>query len=257
MKDFDFAIAYLDDIIIFSRMAEEHLSLIKKVFEKLWLAKPFMKLSKCHFFSKEIQYWGHILSTKGICSLPLKTQAIQRMHPPNTPKQVHAFLRLVEYYRKSIKDFARIAKPFTILTRQQVKFEWTSAYQKAFKKLKDSIIQALIVWYPNPSKWYIVYTDASNDACGAQLSQEHNVVNFPITFLSHTFTETQRKWSTTEQESYGVYYAIIKWNYYLQGADIMVRNDHKLLTKFLNGKNVNNKVNRWGLELTTYNIKFE
>ena len=60
----------------------------------------------------------------------------------------------------------------------------------------------------------------------------------------------------TEQEAYGVYYAITKWNY-LQGVDIIVRNDHKPLTKFLNRKNANDKVNRWGLELATYNITFE
>ena len=82
-------------------------------------------------------------------------------------------------------------------------------------------------------------------------------MEFPIAFLSHTFTETQRKWSTTKQEAYGVYYAVTKWNYYLQGADIIVRNDHKPLAKFLNEKNANNKVNRWGLELATYNITFE
>ena len=66
LKDFNFAIVYLDDIIIFSRMAEEHLSHIRQVFEKLLTAKLTMKLSKCHFFSKEIQYLEHILSTKGI-----------------------------------------------------------------------------------------------------------------------------------------------------------------------------------------------
>ena len=69
--------------------------------------------------------------------------------------------------------------------------------------------------------------------------------------------EAQRKWSTTEQEAFGVYSAITKWNYYLQGVDIIVCNDHKPLNKFLNGKNANNKVNRWGLELATYNITFE
>ena len=69
--------------------------------------------------------------------------------------------------------------------------------------------------------------------------------------------ETQCKWSTTEQEAFGVYYAITKWNYYLQGADIIVWNDHKPLAQFLNGKNTNNKVNRWSLELATYNISFE
>ena len=65
LKDFDFAIAYLDDVIIFSRTTEEHLSHIEQVFEKLQTAKVSMKLSKCHFFTKEIQYLGHILSTKG------------------------------------------------------------------------------------------------------------------------------------------------------------------------------------------------
>ena len=82
-------------------------------------------------------------------------------------------------------------------------------------------------------------------------------MEFPIAFLSHTFTETQRKWSTMEQEAYGVYYAVTKWNYYLQGADMIVRNNHKPLAKFFNGKNANNKVNRWGPELATYNIIFQ
>ena len=82
-------------------------------------------------------------------------------------------------------------------------------------------------------------------------------MEFPIAFLSHTFLETQRKCSTTQQEAYGVYYAITKWNYYLQGADIVVRNGHKLLNRLLNGKNANNKIKRWGMELTTYSIMFE
>ena len=71
------------------------------------------------------------------------------------------------------------------------------------------------------------------------------------------FTDTQRRWSTPEQEAYGIYFAIKKWNYYLQGADIIVRNDHKPLAWFLNGKNKNTKINRWGLELVSYNITFE
>ena len=163
------------------------------------------------------------------------------MNPPQTPKQVRAFLGLVGYYRKFIKGFAKIAKPLTLLTRQQVKFEWTPGHQTAFEHLKNAIVQAPILHYPNPNKTYIVYTDASDDACRAQLLQNHNGTEFPIAFLSHTFSETQ----------------LLKWNYYLQGANIIVRNDHKPLARFLNGKNANNKVNRWSLELATHNITFE
>ena len=181
-----------------------------------------MKFSKCNFFTKEIPYLGHILSTKGIQPLPSKTQAIQTIHPPKMPKQVCAFLGLVGYYRRFIKNFANIARPLTLLTCQQVKFNWTPTHHEAFLKLKASIIEAPILHYPDPNMRYIVYTNASDDACAAQPSQEYDSTEFPIAFLSHTFSETQRRRSTTEQEAYKVYYAITKWNYYLQGADIIV-----------------------------------
>ena len=257
LKDFNFAIAYLDDIIIFSKTPQEHLSHIRMVFKKPKSANLFMKKSKCSFFSKEIQYLGHILSATSIRPLPAKTHTIQHLQPPTTPKQVRAFLGLVGHYRKFIKGFARIAKPLTLVTRQQVKFKWTPEHHTAFLHLKEAIVQAPILHYPNPDKRYIVYTDASDDACRAQLSQEHNDTEFAVPFLSHTFTETQQKWSTIEQEAYGIYYATTKWNYYLQCADIIVRYEHKPLAHFLNGKNTNNKVNRWSLELATYNISLE
>ena len=152
LKDFSFAIAYLDDIIIFSKTPQEHLSHIRKVFKKLRSAKLSMKMSKCKFFSKEIQYLGHILSATGIWPLPSKTHAIKHMQPPTMPKQVWAFLGLVRYYMKFIKGFAKIAKPLTMLTWQQVKFEWTSGHHTAFFHLKEAIIQPPILCYPNPIK---------------------------------------------------------------------------------------------------------
>ena len=128
-----------------------------------------------------------------------------------------------------------------------------SLHHTTFLTFKEAIIQAPILCYPDPNRKYVVYTDASDDACGAQLSQEHNGMEFPIAFLSHMFIETQRKWSTTKQEAYGVYYAVTKWNYYLQGADIIVRNDHKPLAKFLNGKMPTTKLidGAWNSQLTT------
>ena len=170
LKDFPFAIVYLDDIIIFSKTPQEHLSHICMVFEKLKSANLSMKKSKCSFFSKEIQYLGHILSDTGIGPLRSKTHIIQNMNPPTTPKQVRALLRLVGYYRKFRRGFAKIAKPLTLLTRQQVKFDWTPEHQEIFIHLKEAIVQAPILHYPNPHKTYIVYTYASDDACRAQLS---------------------------------------------------------------------------------------
>ena len=191
LKDLPFAMTYLDHIIMYSSTPEEHLQHIKTVFKKLHHAKLSMKLSKCHFFTKEIQYLGHILGMEGIRPVRAKTEAIKAMHPPVNPKQVHAFLGLVKYYRKFIKNFAKIAKPLTVLTHMDVKFEWKEAHHCTFMKLKDTIIQAPILRYPDITKPYIMYTDTFDDACRAQLSQMHEEVKFPVVFLSHTFTDTQ------------------------------------------------------------------
>ena len=183
LKHFNFTIAYLDNIIIFSKTPKEHLLHIRMVFKKLKSANLSMKKSKCSFFSKEIQYLGHILSATGIRPLPAKTHAIQHMQPPTTPKQIRAFLGLVVYYRKFIKGFSKIAKPLTLLTRQQIKFEWTPEHHTTFLHLNEAIVQAPILHYPNPDKRYIVYTNTSDDTCRAQLSQEHDGMEFPIAFL--------------------------------------------------------------------------
>ena len=183
--------------------------------------------------------------------------AIKLMKPPKNAKQVRAFIGLFGYYHKFIKNSVLIAKPLTVLTHHDAKFAWTSGHETAFNTLKSALVETPILHYPDPSTCHIVHTDASDDACGSQVSQEHDGQELPVAFLLHTFTDTQWKWNTIKQESYGIYYAVTKWNYYLQGSVIVVHNDHKPQDKFLNGKNAKNKVNRWSLKLTIYNITFE
>ena len=88
--------------------------------------------------------------------------------------------------------------PLTVLTHHKAKFEWTPTQHTAFMMLKEGIIQAPISCYPDPARKYIVYMDASDNMCGAQLSQEYNGSKFQIAFLSNMFTETERKWSTPD-----------------------------------------------------------
>ena len=105
IKYLPFAIAYLDGIIIYSKTAEEHLDHLWQMSHKCHDAELSMKLSKCHFFAKEIQYVGNVLSTTGIKPPPSKTAVIKLMKPPKDAKQVKAFLRLAGYYHKFIRNF--------------------------------------------------------------------------------------------------------------------------------------------------------
>ena len=175
LKDFPFAMAYLDNIIIFSKTPQEHLCThLHGIWETQNRLTSLWRKSKCNFFSKEIQYLGHILSALLAYATTTFQDTVQSVHmnAPTTPKQVRAFLGLVGYYRKFIKGFAKVAKPLTA-THQTTSKIWMDARPSdmAFEHLKNAIVQAPILHYPNPNKTYIVYTDASDDACRAQLSQ--------------------------------------------------------------------------------------
>ena len=82
-------------------------------------------------------------------------------------------------------------------------------------------------------------------------------MEFPIAFSHIPSWIHKENGVPPNKEAWGVYYAVTKWNYYLQGAEVIECNDCKPLARFINGKNANNKVNTWGLELTTYNITFK
>ena len=139
LKDLPFTIAYLDDIIIYSKTAEEHLDHLQQVFQKLHDAELTRKLNKCHFFTKEIEYLGHVLSTTGITPLSSKTAAIKLMKHPKNAKHFRAFLRLIGYYCKFMKNFVWIAKPLTTCTHHNAKFAWTSSHLVAFNTLKSAL----------------------------------------------------------------------------------------------------------------------
>ena len=95
-----FAMAYWDDIIIFSKNEQEHLKHIEIIFQKLVAAGLKLKESKCDFFKREIHYLGHLISEKGVHPLPEKLDTIHNMPKPKNPKEIKQFFSLCGYYSK-------------------------------------------------------------------------------------------------------------------------------------------------------------
>ena len=260
----DFAMAYLDDIIIFSRNEKEHLQHIEIIFQKLKEAGLKLKESKCDFFKKEIHYLEHLISDQGIYPLPEKLDTIQNMLKPRNSKEIKQFLGLCGYYRMFVPCFADISRPLAKLTGHEVKWNWCTKCDLSFQMMKDYLISEPILKYPDTSKPYTIFTDTSKYGWAGVLTQEHTSVvygkevtaNHPVSFVSGMFHGSQLNWAAVTKEAYAIYMTIKKSTFYLTGQGITLRSDHLPLKKFLNHGTLNNTVDNWAVEIESFKIKF-
>ncbi|CAG2253191.1 unnamed protein product [Mytilus edulis] len=128
------------------------------------------------------------------------------------------------------------------------------------KDLGDSLTVVPLLAYPNPNLPYVLYTDASDTCVGAcltQITEEQNAVEKPIYFLSHKLSETQTRWSTVEKEAFAIHYALQKLDFYLHGANFIIKTDHKPLKYLLDSPMKNKKLQMWSLGISGYNCKIE
>ena len=260
----DFAMAYLDDIIIFSQNEEDHLKHIEIIFKKLKKADLKLKESKCDFFKREIHYLGHLISVDGIQPLPEKLESIHNMPKPRSPKEIKQFLGLTGYYRKFVPRFSDMARPLTKLLAHDCEFKWTNQCDISFQMLKDTLCSAPILKYPDTSKPYTLYTDASKYGWAGVLTQSHTssiggkeiTMDHPVSYISGLFRGSQLNWAALTKEAYAIYMSVKKSTFYLTGHEITLRSDHLPLRKFLRKMTLNNTVNNWSTEIESFNINF-
>ena len=232
----------------------EHL---EEIFIRLKAEGLKLKLEKCCFFKKHIQYLGHLILADGIQPLPEKLKSIAKIPAPKNPKEVKQFLGLVGYYRKFVPKFADISRVLTHLTKKYIEFKWMPECENCFQILKEFLQQAPILRYPNPGANYTLYTDASKYAYAGILTQHSNGTDHPITYESGLFHGSQLNWATLTKEAYAIYMSIKKLSFYIDTAKITVRSKHLPLKKFLEKNTLNFKVNNWAVELESQNITFE
>jgi hypothetical protein len=162
---------YLDDLIIFSRTAEEHASRLDNILRRFEEANLQLHPGKCIFAKRQVQYLGYILSENGISASTKKVKAVRQYPTPKCVRDVRAFLGLASFYRRLVPNFAEIAKPLSKLTRKGQEFLWEPRQQEAFEILKEKLCTTPVLCYPNFMLPFILTTAGSKTAIGAILSQ--------------------------------------------------------------------------------------
>jgi hypothetical protein len=171
-----FVVVFIDDILVFSKMEEEHLKHLRLVLEKLKSNLLYAKFSKCEFWLTKVTFLRHVISTRGVSVDLGKVRDVLNWMPPTNVLEIQSFLGLAGYYRRIIKDFPKIAKPMTKLLEWNKAFEWTTECQASFEELNKHLTSAPVLVLPDLNKKFDIYCDASRRGLGCVLMQVGHVV---------------------------------------------------------------------------------
>ena len=227
--NYESLLVYLDDIIVFSETLEVHLVRLELVFLRLEAAGLKLKASKCHIMQQKVLFLGHVVTPQGIATDPDKIKLVTNWPPPRNLKEVRSFVGLCSYYRRYVKDFARIAEPLHGLTRKNVKFEWTANCAESFEKLKGCLTTAPVLTLPTDDDQYLLYTDASDVGLGAVLSKITDEGEKPIAYGSRLCNGAERNYNVTRRELLAVIFGLKTFRQYLLGRKFTIRTDHAAL----------------------------
>ncbi|KAI3638678.1 hypothetical protein MIR68_003176 [Amoeboaphelidium protococcarum] len=244
----NFVIVFIDDIIIYSDNEDEHWQHVREVLEILRQNNLYCNIAKCHFAQRECKYLGYVLSKDGLSMDLRKVEAVLKWPNPKNVNEVQMLLGFLNFYRRLIKNFAKLTMPFTLLLKKDVQFCWGEEQKAALEQMKKVFADPQFLMHPNEEKPFIVETDSSDFAIAGVLSQyDENGELRPVAFYSRQMIPAERNYEIYDKELLAIHECFKEWRHFLQGADhqVTVLSDHKNLQYFMETKQLTRRQARW------------
>ena len=244
---------YLDDIIIFGDTEDDFLQNVETVLKRLIDARLTAKVSKCLFGYLELPFLGFLVSSTGYRMDPSRSEAVTKMSPPESRKQLRSFLGLINYFASFIPGLAGLSRPLYELCHSDQPFEWSQSLLSSFKDIINQVAHAPALTFINYDHPVIIRTDASDIAVGGVLFQEYAGTTHFVQFWSKAFTGAEKSWCTIEKEAFAMYYGILHCRHFVSGHHFILETDHRNLV-YLHRAEVP-KLVRWRLRLQEFDFE--
>ena len=253
-----FVLVFLDDILVFSRTRAEHLKHVREVLVRLRKQKLYAKLSKCEFFQAQVEFLGHKIGATGLSVSQDKIDAVRGWPPPKNETEVRSFLGFANFYRRFVQGYSHIALPLSELTKNDTKFEWGEAQQKAFVDLKRALSSAPVLLIPDPALPYTLNCDACRYAVGATLQQDQGQGLQPIAYRSRKLTPAEVNYDVREKEFLAIVDACSHWRQYLHSDQpFRLLTDHDSIKYHRTMPNLTGRLARWVEKLAEFDYTVE
>lgn len=252
-----FAVAYLDDILVFSTTKEEHVVHVRQVLEKLHVNRLYANAEKCHFHKDKIEYLGIIASGTGVRVDPAKVKTVQEWPMLKSVKNIQEFVGFANFYRHFVEGYSNLAAPLYKLLNKDTVWRWGPEEEKSFQGLKDALMSSPVLCQPDLDRPFFVKCDASDYTTGAVLSQKDDDGKLhPVAFLSKSLAPAERNNDIFDKEMLAVIRALKEWRHFLKGSSFpfTILIDHKNLEYFAKSKVLNRWQIRWMGFLSDFNF---
>jgi len=233
-------VVFIDDIMVATEIEEGHDEIVEEVLRRLEENDLFVKPEKCVWKVREVGFLGVIIGKDGVRME--KVQGVVEWPVPKSMKDVQKFLGLANYYRRFVKDFAKIAKPLHETTRKGKKWKWGEKQQKAFKELKKRFTTEPVLVTPDLDKEMRVEADVSDFATGGVLSMKCEDEKWrPVAYISKSLNKAERNYEIHNKEMLAIIRCLEVWRHFLEGARgrFKIWTDHKNLEYFMKVQKLN------------------
>lgn len=226
----DFAVNYIDDILIFSKTFTQHLEHLTQLLDAIKTEGFRLKFTKCTFASNLVKYLGHIIQNNSVKPVKDNLISIKKFPVPKTQKNVRQFLGKINFYHEYLPKSAIILDPLHNLLRKNQKFCWSDDCQKAFDMIKNLLCSQPVLEIYDQNLPINIYTDASLEGVGAILKQvQPDGKERPVAYFSKKLNNAQKKKKAIYLECLAIKEAVRYWQYWLIGKSFTVYSDHKPL----------------------------
>jgi hypothetical protein len=255
----DFVSIYINDIFIYNNFKKEHVKHVKKILQRLRDADLQVDIDKCEFFVHEIKYLDLIVDRDEIRMNSKKIETILQWATSQNFKQIQRFLEFCNFYKRFIKNFAKIVKSLIKLIRKDVFFTWNEICKQTFELLKRTVIEASILTHFDLKKQIYIKSDSFDFVFAEVLSQmKENDKLHSVTFFSKNLASIECNYEIYDKELLTIIRCFEQWRFELlfieSNVSIKILIDHKNLEYFMFTKQLNKKQSKWVQFLTDFHF---
>ena len=266
-----FVVAYLDDILIFSRTREEHRDHVEEVLRRLSRAGAYLGLIKCEFEATSVDFLGHKVSGDGVTLNPSYVQPILDWPLIRNKSDLASFCGMINYFKSWIPGYADICEPLNKLRKKTAHFVWTEDQQTAVIILQHYVSSAPVLAFFDADQETTIYSDASAYAVGGWIGQHPKdavaeldakgqpkpIPDRPILFYSRKCTDAETRYGTHERELLAIVEMLRVTRPYIEGRPFTARTDHDALKWLQTQPQLSRRQAGWVEKLQSYDMYIE